>query len=114
MFSGCASLENVHIGDKVTNIDSTAFEGCTNLTSITIPDSVTSIGYGAFEGCTSLISVTIPDSVTKIGGSAFEGCTSLANIKYRGTQEQWNNISKDYHWDYKTGQYTITYNYDGE
>ena len=38
----------------------------------------------------------------------------LRNIKYRGTEEEWKAISKGSSWDSNTGNYTITYNYDGE
>ena len=81
---------------------------------MTIPDSVTKIGELAFRDCSSLTSVTIPDSVTSIGELAFCNCTSLKSIKYRGTEAEWNAISKGYNWNYDTGNYTITYNYDGE
>ena len=82
-------------------------------TSFTIPDSVTSIGNYAFYGCSSLTSITIPDSVTSIGTYAFYACSGLKSIKYRGTEEKWDAISKGYDWDYGTGDYTITYNYTG-
>ncbi len=113
-FSGCSSLRSVTIGDSVTSIGSSAFYYCTSLTSVTIPDSVTSIGSSAFEGCSSLRSVVISDSVTSIGDSAFCYCTSLTSIKYRGTQSQWNSITKVFNWNSYTGNYTITYNYGGE
>ncbi|MBE6537805.1 MAG: leucine-rich repeat domain-containing protein, partial [Ruminococcaceae bacterium] len=83
-------------------------------TSFTIPNSVTCIGDYAFYYCTSLTSVTIPDSVTSIGSCAFSGCNRLTSIKYRGTEAQWNTISKGYRWINNTGNYTITYNYTGE
>ena len=113
-FSGCTSLTSITIPDGVTSIGSYAFRDCTTLTSITIPDSVTSIGSYAFAWCDSLTSITIPDSVTSISFRAFEYCTSLTSINYRGTQAQWNAISKGFSWDYNTGNYTITYNYTGE
>ena len=38
----------------------------------------------------------------------------LTSIKYKGTEEEWSAISKGYAWDFDTGNYTITYNYQGE
>ncbi|MBR2465872.1 MAG: leucine-rich repeat domain-containing protein [Clostridia bacterium] len=113
-FFGCTSLTSVVIPDSVTTIGSVAFSSCTSLTSVVIPDSVTTIGFSAFSSCTSLTSVVIPDSVTTIGSSAFYWCTSLTSIKYRGTEDEWSAISKGYDWNYNTGNYTITYNYDGD
>ena len=54
------------------------------------------------------------NSVTSIGDFAFSGCESLISIKYRGTEAQWNTISKGGNWNSETGSYTITYNYTGE
>ena len=112
-FSGCSSLTSVVIPDGATYIGNYAFYGCSNLTSVTIGNGVTSIGNYAFEGCTSLASVTMPDSVTYIGDRAFYSCTNLTTINYRGTEEQWNAISKVSYWNYNTGNYTIVYNYNG-
>ena len=113
-FCNCDSLTSVTIPGSVTSIGERAFYNCTSLTSVVIPGSVTSIGNGAFEDCTSLTSVTIGNGVTSIGSSAFWCCTSLTSIKYRGTDAQWNDISKGYNWNCSTGNYTITYNYTDE
>ncbi len=113
-FCDCRSLTSIEIPDSVTSIGRSAFAHCSRLTSIVIPDSVTSIGDYAFYYCDNLTSVVIGASVTSIGSYAFYGCSSLTLIKYRGTQEQWNSISKDYGWNESTGNYTITYNYTGE
>ena len=115
-FFGCASLASITIPDSVTSIEGYAFSECTSLESITIPDSVTSITDGAFEYCTSLVSITIPDSVTSIGIGAFMNCSSLANIYYKGTEEQWNAITKSTNWNKNMGTNieggtTIHYNY---
>ena len=99
------------IPDNVTIIGRNAFCNCDSLTSVVIPDGVTSIDDDAFYSCDDLTSVDIPDSVTSIGRWAFEDCTSLTSIKYRGTAEEWNAISKDSSWDSNTGNYTIIYNY---
>ena len=99
-------------GLPVKEIGDSAFSHCNSLTSITIPNSVTSIGKSAFSNCSSLTSVVIGDSVTSIGSYAFSYCNSLKSIKYRGTQAQWNAISKNDYWDYNTGLYIIAYNYN--
>ena len=106
------SSPSVYNGCAVTGIGYGAFYEC-NITSITIPNSVTSIDSFAFEDCSSLTSVTIGNGVTSIGDYAFEDCSGLTSIKYRGSQSDWDKISKGYYWNYNTC-YTITYNYTGE
>ena len=113
-FRNCSSFTSIVIGDSVTTIGDYAFCDCSSLTSVEIGDSVTSIGYMAFYYCTSLTSVVIGNSVTSIGNYAFEYCSSLTSIKYRGTSSQWSAINKEGGWDYNTGNYTITYDYQGE
>ena len=92
-FSSCSSLESVTIPDSVTKIGSFAFGSCSNLTSVTIGNNVTSIDYGTFDGCSSLTSITIPDSMTEIDDWAFYYCNSLTTVNYKGSQEQWEQIS---------------------
>lgn len=100
------------IPDSVTSIGIHAFYDCSSLTSITIPNSVTSIGNYAFYGCSSLTSITISDSVTSIGNYAFRYCSSLSTINYKGTQEQWNAISKGSYWNPNVpSTFVINYNY---
>ena len=117
-FHWCSKLTNITIPDSVTSIGSYAFEQCSGLTSITIPNSVTSIGIGAFSNCSSLTNITIPDSVTSIGSyaffycrmlttitipnsvtsienSAFSHCDNLTSAYYKGSENEWNQMSID-------------------
>ena len=113
-FYNNGKITSVVIPNSVTSIGDYAFEDCDSLTSVTIGNSVTSIGFYAFYSCNSLTSIVIPDSVTSIGNYAFYDCKKLKSIKYRGSQSQWLAISKGYAWNYETGNYSITYNYDGD
>ena len=111
-------VTSVEIKDGIRGIANSAFSGCSSLTSVKIPSGVTSIGDEAFNNCSSLANITIPDSVTSIGHRAFNKCTSLANIYYKGTEEQWNAITKGNNWNFNmganvSGGTVITYNYTG-
>ena len=99
---------SITIKDGINCINQDAFSGCSSLTSITIPDSVTSIGTSAFSECSGLTSITIPDSVTSIGNSVFCYCSDLTNIDFKGTMNEWNNISKAYYWKNGSSIKTIT------
>ena len=115
-FFGCSGIINVENGisyvdkwiiDCDTEITSAtlradtvgianfAFEDCSGLTSITIPDSVTSIGRRAFESCLRLTSIIIGNGVTSIGNSVFDYCSGLEIVYYKGTAEEWEDISID-------------------
>ena len=92
-FYMCSSLTGVVIPESVTTIGSGSFYKCASLTSVAIPDGVMAIKGSTFSGCSLLTSVTIPKSVTTIGGAVFENCTSLNKVVFRGTEEQWNDIT---------------------
>ena len=109
-FQNCSSLTSVKIPNNVTSIGGHAFNSCGKLTSVTIGDSVTSIGEQAFVFCGKLTSVTIGDSVTTIGDWAFGFCDNLTTVNYKGTEEQWNEITGIDQF----GNVTINCNYTGE
>ena len=99
-FQNCTSLISATIGNGVTSIGNEAFQNCTSLTNVTIGNGVMSIGNDAFAQ-TSLLSINIPASVTSIGDYAFYWCSSLTDIKFEGTVEQWNAITRGYYWKYQ-------------
>ncbi len=92
------------------------------ITELIIPNTVTEIKDYAFYGCECLSNVIIHDGITAIGEFAFYDCTNIKDIKYSGTEEQWNSIPKGNKWDSffanyypaPTINYTITYNYNPE
>ena len=92
-FKNCTGLGGIKLPDWITSIDDYAFTNCTHLVNISISQGVTSIGANAFEFCSSLKNISIPDNVTSIGNYAFHDCSNLTTINYKGTEEQWNEIS---------------------
>ena len=81
---------------------------------LVIDDSVTRIGFYAFWNCSSLTSITIPEGVTSIEQEAFKDCSNLTTINYKGTEANWNAISKGADWVKGTpSDKVINYNYAG-
>lgn len=74
------TLNEVIIGDLVTEIPKSFFWGCYNLTKIEIGKAVSTIGANAFLGCIRLSEITIPESVTSLGNDVFKDCNNLVQI----------------------------------
>lgn len=106
------TLQKVVLPNKLVEIGDYSFSE-TKISNITIPESVTSIGYGTFRGCENLSSIKIPNSVTSIEEFAFWFCTSLTTVNYKGTEEQWNQITIGSDNTPLTNA-TINYNYTGK
>ena len=112
-FYNCTSLTSIKFPESLTSIGSNAFNSCTGLTSITLPEGLTSTGRYTFSGCTSLTSINLPESLTSIDNYAFSDCTSLKTINFKGTEEQWNAITKGSNWG-KNCPSDMVINYQGE
>jgi hypothetical protein len=109
---GTSATGNITIPSTVTTIGYEAFGGCTTVTGITFEadSQLTSIGEKAFIKCNKITYITLPLGVTNIGEGAFNGCTFLKTVNYRGTEEQWNEITIDTFNDPLTNA-TKNYNY---
>ena len=65
--------------------------------------------------CFYSFSISSGDSVTSIGSEAFYGCSSLMTVNYKGTQEQWEQISiGSGNGNRNLTNATINYGYTGE
>ena len=87
------NLTTIIIGNTVKSIGEKAFADNLGLTSMVIPDNVEFIGKGAFEWCSNITSVTIGSGVTNISESAFGGCENLTDVLYKGSKEEWEQLS---------------------
>lgn len=112
-FCGMETLTSIIIPNSVVSLGEYAFTGCTNLAFADIGNGVQQIGKDTFIRCTNLEKVIIGSSVSSIGTTAFSQCSSLSDIFYRGSEEDWAEITKGSSWDRNSGSYTVTYNYKG-
>lgn len=112
-FSGCTQLKSFNI-DSANNIfvvenncliqidndngNILLLAGNTEENERVIPNNVSIIGEYCFQNCRGITNVTIPISVNEIRDNAFVYCDSLIEIKYEGTKEQWENLSKYGSW----------------
>ena len=120
-FADARFMSTLILPNTLTTIGDAAFCWATVYglrNQLVIPEGVTSIGWSAFWQ-TGLRSIVLPKSLKTIGANAFGVSTDLANIYYRGTQSEWNAISKGVGWnEYDMGKSVsggtkIHYNYKG-
>lgn len=76
-FSGCKSLERVHLANGIQKVPLRAFANCSSLMDLYIPDTVSEIGEYAFAGCTKLARIHLPSNIRKISKGLFMNCCSL-------------------------------------
>ena len=67
----CSELQEIDIGDKVSEIEYGAFEN-SSITYIKLPNTIEKIGDYVFRGAKNLKRIEIPDSVKYIGTGAFD------------------------------------------
>ena len=130
-FYKCTSLTSIIVPDKLewgsdtfpSEIEYITYKSgkkCLNkvdktVKNYTIDPNTIKIGISVFQNCTGLTSIELPESLTSIGYYAFGGCTSLKTINFKGTEDQWNAITKRANWKYNCpSDMVINFNYQGE
>ncbi len=79
-FRSCTGLENVIIGEGVTDIREGTFSECRALRDISFPDSLQSIDYHAFYGCIGFEELTLSEKIVSVNSEAFYGCTGIKTL----------------------------------
>ena len=78
-----------------------AFEGCASLTEVILPNKISEIGWCAFWGCNKINKLVLNKNLTKIAPSAFYGCHSLEvvqipkSVKFVGKEAFFGNNLKE-------------------
>lgn len=129
-FSGNSALKNIFIPKGTVEIGDSVFNNCGALESITvaeentvyrsenghlieratqtlirgsnngkIPDGVKIIAQAAFRRASRIERLSIPKSVESIA-NYFIADSTIAIIDYKGTEEEWNAITKSKMWNY--------------
>ena len=139
-FYGCTNLSSINIPENIEYIGSAAITDTawfdeylnnqkdtliyigkcllryngdkSSITEITIKDGTTMICEGAFYGCANLTSITIPKELNYIDFMALGGCSNLKTINYKGSEEEWNEISKAPQSGPDNSEITATINYN--
>lgn len=111
-FGGCVGLTEIRIPEGVEEICWSAFGGCEQLKSVSLPESLHTSDGSAFSGCTNLQSVVLPKNLKTIPEFCFYGCTSLTDVYYRGTEEEWKEISVDPEGNSALSEANIHFNYE--
>jgi hypothetical protein len=97
-FRDCTKLAEIRLPIGIKYIGYSTFSGCMSLVEIEIPEGVAIISGGAFYRCISLRSIALPVSLLDWGTSggiqqgAFEGCVALKDVRFAGTQAQWEGM----------------------
>ncbi len=114
-FYDCDGLKDLVFPDSLTTIGQYAFAYCDSLKKLTFPDSVTRIDEYAFYECSSLETITLGTNIDTIGEKAFQRCAKMTDVYYKGTEEQWNQISiGEINFYFNGGEQTINFEYKPE
>ncbi len=108
-FSSCQAMTTVQLPASVRYIGSKAFLHCRSLSSITIPEGVEIIGEQTFANCIRLQTLSLPSSVTSIGANALLNCSALTDLYYAGTEQMWEQVTKEDGWKRGTSQLNVVF-----
>ena len=94
-FAYCTALGGVELPASVRYVGNFAFYQCWSLEEMIVPNGVAFVGDLAFAGCRDLTSVFLPASLETLGSYVFSECPSLREVRFGGTEEQWNALGAE-------------------
>ena len=91
-FTSCLHVTEIRLSANLTEIKAYMFEGVRNVKSIELPRGIERIGEWAFMQCSRLETVTLYHGVLQIDDNIFEYCEDIKEIRFIGTQAEWESI----------------------
>ena len=91
-FTSCLHVTEIRLSANLTEIKAYMFEGVHNVKSIELPRGIERIGEWAFMQCSRLETVTLYHGVLQIDDNIFEYCEDIKEIRFVGTQAEWESI----------------------
>ncbi|MBQ2256079.1 MAG: leucine-rich repeat protein [Clostridia bacterium] len=91
-FTSCLHVTEIRLSANLTEIKAYMFEGVRNVKNIELPRGIERIGEWAFMQCSRLETVTLYHGVLQIDDNIFEYCEDIKEIRFIGTQAEWESI----------------------
>ena len=91
-FTSCLHVTEIRLSANLTEIKAYMLEGVPNVKSIELPRGIERIGEWAFMQCSRLETVTLYHGVLQIDDNIFEYCEDIKEIRFVGTQAEWESI----------------------
>ena len=91
-FTSCLHVTEIRLSANLTEIKAYMLEGVHNVKSIELPRGIERIGEWAFMQCSRLETVTLYHGVLQIDDNIFEYCEDIKEIRFVGTQAEWESI----------------------
>lgn len=91
-FTSCLRVTEIRLSANLTEIKAYMLKGVPNVKSIELPRGIERIGEWAFMQCSRLETVTLYHGVLQIDDNIFEYCEDIKEIRFVGTQAEWESI----------------------
>lgn len=89
-----ADIHTLTVDEGITRLGDNLLDGASSLSTVILPSTLERIGFCTFQYCSSLESVVLPSSLNTIKSGAFIN-SGLRTVRFTGTEEQWNNVTKE-------------------
>ena len=99
-WKGDAELEEVELGEYITQVHSGAFADCASLTTLTFHDSLKRIEPNAFVGCTALQKIVLPENLDEVDCRLDAKGVAKLTLSRPTSEELIENLKQGYPMDF--------------